>query len=58
MNMIQVLKLSVLGLSSKLFNLWMSGIFVPQEKIGNLMTSLPSASWKVAVLKNPMPVLC
>lgn len=56
--MIQVLKLSVLGLSSKLFNLWMSGIFVPQEKIGNLMTSLPSASWKVAVLKNPMPVLC
>lgn len=57
-NMIQVLKLSVLGLSSKLFNLWMSGIFVPQEKIGNLMTSLPSASWKVAGLpKNPMPVL-
>lgn len=57
-DMIQLLKLSVLGLSSQLFNLWISGIFVSQKKIGNLMTSLPSASWKVAGFpKNPIPVL-
>lgn len=57
-NTIQLLKLGVLGLSSKLFNLWMSGIFVIQKKIGNLMTSLSSVSWKVAGFpKNPVPVL-